>query len=128
MLNVVEHFTYLGSIISNDATVAKDVDNRLAKASNSFGRLQKRVWKSHFLRLSTKILVYKAVVVTIRRPIVDVKPGFCAVNKCMASGTLPPTVPSFHHEHQVARLRDKHRSLGKSQGGICILPIVICTA
>ncbi|CAH1266638.1 Hypp3464 [Branchiostoma lanceolatum] len=63
-LNTVEHFTYLGSVISNDASVAKDLDNRLSKASSAFGRLQKRVWKSHSLRLATKILVYRAVVVT----------------------------------------------------------------
>ena len=63
-LNTVEQFTYLGCVISNDATVAKDVDNRLAKASSSFGRLQKRVWQSHSLRLSTKLQVYKAAVLT----------------------------------------------------------------
>ncbi|WP_295438499.1 hypothetical protein, partial [Thiolapillus sp.] len=62
-LNAVEHFTYLGSVISNDATVSKDLDNRLSKASSSFGRLSKRVWQSHSLRLSTKIQVYRAVVV-----------------------------------------------------------------
>ena len=58
----MEHFTYLGSVISNDATVSKDLDNRLSKASSSFGRLSKRVWQSHSLRLSTKL--YKAVFVT----------------------------------------------------------------
>ena len=42
-LNAVEHFAYLGSIISNDATVSKDLDNPLSKASSSFGRLSKRV-------------------------------------------------------------------------------------
>ena len=63
-LNTVEQCTYLGSVISNEATVAKDVDNRLAKASSSFGRLQKRVRQNHSLRLSTKLQVYRAVVVT----------------------------------------------------------------
>ena len=63
ILNAMEHFTYLGSVISNDATVIKDLDNRLSKASSSFGRLSKRVWQSHSLRLSTKIQVYRAVVV-----------------------------------------------------------------
>ena len=43
-LNSVEHFTYLGSVISNDATVSKDLDNRLSKASSSFGRLSKSGW------------------------------------------------------------------------------------
>ena len=59
----MKHFTYLGSVISNDATVSKDLNNRLSKASSSFGRLSKIVWQSHSLRLSTKIQVYTAVVV-----------------------------------------------------------------
>ena len=62
-LNVVEHFTYLDSVISDDATVSKDLDKRLSKASSSFGRLSKRVWQSHSLRLPTKIQVYRSVFV-----------------------------------------------------------------
>ena len=58
-LNAVEHFTYLGNVISNDATVSKDLDNRLSKASSSFGRLSKRVWQSHSLCLFTKFQVYR---------------------------------------------------------------------
>ena len=38
-LNAVEHFTYLGNVISNDDTVSKDLDNRMSKASSSFARL-----------------------------------------------------------------------------------------
>ena len=38
---------------------------QLSKASRSFGRLSKRVWQSHSLRLSTKIQIYRAVVVPI---------------------------------------------------------------
>ena len=62
-LNAMEHFTCLGSVISSDATVSKDLDNCLSKANSSFGRLSKRVWQSHSLRLSTKLQVYRAVVV-----------------------------------------------------------------
>ena len=43
-LNAVEHFTYLGSVISNGAMVNKDLDSRLSKAISSFGRLSERVW------------------------------------------------------------------------------------
>ena len=53
-LNAVERFTYLGSVISNDGTVSKDLDNRLSKASTSYERLSKRVWQSHSLRLSSR--------------------------------------------------------------------------
>ena len=63
-LNAVEHLTYLGSVISNDATVSRDLDNRLSKASSSFERLSKRVWQSHALHLSTRIQVYRAVVIS----------------------------------------------------------------
>ena len=62
-LNAAEHFTYLGSVISNDATVSKDLDNRLSKASSSFGRLSKRALQSLSFHLSTKIQVYRTVVV-----------------------------------------------------------------
>ena len=62
-LNPVEHFTYLGSVISIDASTDKDLDNRLSKASSSFSRLSKRVWNNHSLRLITKIKVYRAVVI-----------------------------------------------------------------
>ena len=64
-LSAVEHFTYLGSVISDDATVSRDLDNRLCKASSSFGILSKREWQSHSLRFSTKILVYRTVVFPI---------------------------------------------------------------
>ena len=59
----MQHFIYLGSVISNNATVSKDLDNRLSKSSSSFGRLSKKVRQSYSLRLSTKIQVYRAVVV-----------------------------------------------------------------
>ena len=49
--------------MSNDATIDKDLDNRLSKASSSFGRLCKRVWNNHSLRLKTKIKVYRALVI-----------------------------------------------------------------
>ena len=62
-LNAVEYFTFLGSVISNDATVSKDLDNRLSKASSSFVRLSKRIWQSLPHRLSKKIQVYRAAVV-----------------------------------------------------------------
>ena len=64
-LNAVEHFTYLGSVISNAATVSKNLDNRSSKASSSFGRLSKRVWQNHSLRFSTKIQIYRAIVPTL---------------------------------------------------------------
>ena len=62
-LNAMEHFAYLGSFFSNDATASKNLDNHLSKASSSFGRLSKRVWQIHSLCLSMKIQVYTAIVI-----------------------------------------------------------------
>ncbi|GFR99266.1 hypothetical protein ElyMa_002789200 [Elysia marginata] len=41
-LKTTQHFTYLGSIISYDAKIDKEIDNRLSKASSSFGRLKQQ--------------------------------------------------------------------------------------
>lgn len=46
-LNAMDYFSYLESVISNDATVNNDLDNQLSKRSSSFGRLSKCVWKNH---------------------------------------------------------------------------------
>ncbi|KAI8490993.1 hypothetical protein Bbelb_314120 [Branchiostoma belcheri] len=63
-LKAVHQFTYLGSTITSDAKIDKEVDNRLAKANSALGRLHSRVWKSKHLKKDTKISVYKAVVLT----------------------------------------------------------------
>ena len=64
-LKSVQQFTYPCCIISSDARIDKEVDNRLAKANGAFGRLYKRVGNNKDLKNKTKILVYRAVVVTI---------------------------------------------------------------
>ena len=61
-LNVVQRFTYLGSTLSQNATIDDEVDIRIARASASFGRLSKQVWKRKGISIDTKLKVYKAVV------------------------------------------------------------------
>ena len=51
-LREIQKFTYLGSIITNDRTSPKDVENGMSKARGAFCRLQKRVCENHSLRLS----------------------------------------------------------------------------
>ena len=64
-LKAVDHFTYLGSVFSSDATVTNCLENRLSKANSSFGRVSTRVWQSHQFYHNTKIQAYRAVVVSI---------------------------------------------------------------
>ena len=61
-LNIVQRFTYLGSTLSQNATIDDEVDIRIARASASFGRLSKQVWKRRGISIDTKLKVYKAVV------------------------------------------------------------------
>ena len=63
-LNAVKHFTYLGSTISNDARLDKEIDHRLSKANCAFGRLRKRVWNNHHLKTESKLSVYRAIVIS----------------------------------------------------------------
>jgi len=58
----VEHFKYLGSTISCDGSLDKEIALRISKASQALGRLRTRVLNQHSIRLSTKLKVYNAVV------------------------------------------------------------------
>ena len=64
LLNAVDNFKYLGSIISNDASFDAEITTRIAKATAAFGRLVKRLWTNNGIQLNTKIGVYKAAVLT----------------------------------------------------------------
>ena len=63
-LNAVENFKYLGSIVSNDASIDAEITARIAKATSAFGRLVRRLWTNNGISLCTKIAVYKAAVIT----------------------------------------------------------------
>nr|VZI11783.1 unnamed protein product [Spirometra erinaceieuropaei] len=61
-LQVVENFPYLGSTLSRNTKIDDEVANRILKASQAFGRLQITVWNRHGLQMSTKLKMYKAVI------------------------------------------------------------------
>ena len=63
-LPAVENFTYLGSTLSKKANIDPEVDNRISKASASFGRLKKSLWERRRLGLNTKLMAHSAVVFT----------------------------------------------------------------
>ena len=63
-LNAVENFKYLGSTISNDASIDAEITTRIAKASAAFGSLTKHVWARRAIHLNTKVATYKAPVIT----------------------------------------------------------------
>ena len=63
-LTPVNRFCYLGSYLSNTISVDIDINSRLAKAGDAFGKLQHRLWGEHSVALLTKIAVYQAVVLS----------------------------------------------------------------
>ncbi|BHF85814.1 hypothetical protein SprV_1002898700 [Sparganum proliferum] len=48
--------------LSRNTKIDDEVANRISKASQAFGRLQSTVWNRHGLQLSTKLKMYKAVI------------------------------------------------------------------
>ena len=64
-MSYVSNFKYLGSFLSNNATVDADVSHRITKASAAFGKLYNRLWQRHEIKLTTKVAVYKTVVLSV---------------------------------------------------------------
>ena len=64
-LVTTDKFCYLGSTLTSDAQADEDISARLAKASHAFGRLSKRLWDSHDIRLDTKVSVYIAAILPV---------------------------------------------------------------
>ena len=60
-LDVVEHFTYLGSNISSNLSLDTELNMRIGKASAAMARLTKRVWEN---TIKIKTRVYQACVLT----------------------------------------------------------------
>ena len=50
-LNVVDKFSYLGSIVNSSNNLDDEINQRIGKASTNFGRLSSRVWKNHHLAI-----------------------------------------------------------------------------
>ncbi|BHF60974.1 hypothetical protein SprV_0100394400 [Sparganum proliferum] len=61
-LHVVDKFTYLGSTLSRSTKIDDEMARRISKASQAFSRIQNPVWNRRGLQLSTKLQMYKAVI------------------------------------------------------------------
>ena len=64
-LTDVEHFTYLGSVLSADCDITHEVQHRIKSASTAFGCLSSRVFFNHNLTTDTKVAVYKAMCISV---------------------------------------------------------------
>ena len=64
-LDVVDSFVYLGSCISNDGKVGKEIEKRISKARATFAGLR-HLWRQKGISLSLKVRVYKTTVRAVR--------------------------------------------------------------
>ena len=62
---IVQDFTYLGSVISHDASDDLDVDRRIQKASNAFGMIRNSLFSSSKIKLRVKAKVYQTFILPI---------------------------------------------------------------
>ena len=60
----VSDFTYLGSVISADGTIEKELNTRIGKAHTAFRTLH-RIWYNRNIKTSTKVEIYRAAVLTV---------------------------------------------------------------
>ena len=63
-MNAVDKFTYIGSVFSRDVHIDNELDACIARANSVSGRLQRKVWVRRGITLTTKLKVYRAVVLT----------------------------------------------------------------
>jgi adenylate kinase family enzyme len=62
-IEVVDQFTYLRSSVNNKFSLDQEINIRIEKAT-TMNRLTKRVWDNKKLTIKTKIIVYKACVIS----------------------------------------------------------------
>ena len=61
----MDTFTYLGSAISKDLTIDRELNTRVGKAATMFNRLRKRAWDNTALTIKTKCRIYHACVISV---------------------------------------------------------------
>ena len=63
-LEVLYEFVYLGSTITDNLSIDRELNKRIGKAAMTLSRLTKRVWSNNTLSDHTKVNVYKACVIS----------------------------------------------------------------
>lgn len=60
----VSDFTYLGSVISANGSIDRELNTRIGKAHSAFRTLN-RIWHNRNIRVNTKVRIYRAAVLTV---------------------------------------------------------------
>jgi len=62
ILNTVKNFKYLGSTITNNNKLDQELQLKMPKTTQTFGRLRERFWDNEDLTTKKKCTVYQAIV------------------------------------------------------------------
>ena len=85
----MQTFCYLDGFLSQNACIDDEITSRISKASASFRQLHHRLCSDHIIHLSTKIGVYRTVVLTmVICTGVNLGPGTAAMRKNLTSSIL----------------------------------------
>ena len=57
-IKVVKSFTYLGSVLSDDGSLEREISHRIQKISAAFGSLASRLRSRHGISSRTKLSIY----------------------------------------------------------------------
>lgn len=96
VLEVADHFTYLGSTISSNLSLHSEIDKCIVKAASVMARLRKRVWSNNQLTSNTKLgctrcafSARSCMAVNLEQPMQDKKTAWRASTSaaCVASWT-----------------------------------------
>ena len=103
LVEVVEHFPYLGSHLSQKATIEAEIQHRIfCCASTSFRKLRHRVIDDDNLMKETTVMVYKAVCITTLLYGSEAWVTYRCHLKTL-DRDIPPTLPKEDASHPVGR-------------------------
>ncbi|CAF3398890.1 unnamed protein product [Rotaria socialis] len=64
-IELVEHFPYLGCIVSRDHSMEKEIETRLGKASSTFNMLRNTIWYRKSISFEAKFRIFRACVLPV---------------------------------------------------------------
>ena len=111
-LDVVEHFTYLGSTITDNLSLDTEIHKRSEKATTTFARLTSRVWANPKLTVKTKMVVNNARIVST---LLYGSETWTTYTRQEKTQLLPPEKHPPYPGHILARQTVQHRSPVPSQ-------------
>ncbi|CAF3152656.1 unnamed protein product [Rotaria sp. Silwood2] len=64
-INIVDSFTYLGSNVTRDQRLDKEIEIRLAKASTAFNMLRFAIWHRKSVKMGAKLRIFRVCVLPV---------------------------------------------------------------